>query len=64
MIFIDENTPRNEMLDAVYGESDLFDHFLSIDVDPERLDDEALREAIQAWIEDEDEACSIAIIAA
>lgn len=54
-MFIDASTTRAAMLDAIYGEGNLIDHFIRIDKDPEFMSDDEIREELIAWIQAGDE---------
>jgi hypothetical protein len=57
-MFIDSTTSRADLLNAIYGEGLLFDHFFLKDLDPEFMTDAALLAEIQEWISLGDECAS------
>lgn len=59
-MFIDETTSREDLLNVIYGTTDLFSQFLDADKDPEFLSTEELRETIVAWIAAGDECAEAA----
>lgn len=54
-MMIDENTLRQDLLDAIYAEGELIDAFIAADKDPENMETEEVRSFIIDWIESGDE---------
>lgn len=57
-MMIDENTGRADLLSAIYGDGALIDHFMSLDLDPERMETDKVREVVVTWIEAGDETAN------
>lgn len=57
-MFINETTPRADLLTAIYGDWSLLDRFLTTDRDPENMTDEDLRAEITAWVAEGDECAA------
>ena len=54
-MFIDTNTPKADLLNAIYGDWSLLEVFMDADLDPEFMDQAEIAEIVTKWIEDGDE---------
>lgn len=59
MTFIDQNTSREDLLQAIYSDGALIDHFIAADLDPEHMETEAIRTEVTNWIEAGDECGAV-----
>ena len=50
MIFIDENTTKEDLLNVIYGDLDLVDVFIKRDLDPEHMEASEILPIVQEWI--------------
>lgn len=55
MMFIDDMTSREDLLNVIYSDNLLLDSFIEDDRDPELMQTDALRRYVIAWIETGDE---------